>query len=196
VRRPGGALTAEPVRRLFFAVDPPDDARADLDRALAELRGRPGEPHWTAPERWHLTLLFLGAVPDRRVSQLVGAAGPAVAAAPPMRMRLAGGGRFGSRRRPQVVWTGLDGDVGPLTELARRLGRVAGSLRLEVEDRPFRPHLTLGRWRPGQPADGELPERLAGYRGPEWPVAEIRLWESHLGPKPSYDLVASWPVGT
>jgi 2'-5' RNA ligase len=111
-----------------------------------------------------------------------------------MRLRLAGGGRFGSRRRPQVVWTGLDGDVGPLTALAARLGRVARSLRLEVEERPFRPHLTLGRWRPGQPADGDLPDRLAGYRGPEWPVPEVRLWESHLGPKPTYDLLATWPV--
>jgi 2'-5' RNA ligase len=112
-----------------------------------------------------------------------------------MRLRLAGGGRFGSRRRPQVVWAGLGGDVGPLTELAMRLSRVARSLRLEVEDRPFRPHLTLGRWRPGQPADGELPSLLGDYRGPEWPVAEIRLWESHLGPKPTYDLLARWPVG-
>jgi 2'-5' RNA ligase len=162
---------------------------------LGELRGAPGEPRWTRPDRWHLTLLFLGAVPDARVPQLVEAAGPAVAAAPAMRLRLAGGGRFGTRRRPQVAWAGLDGDIGPLIDLAGRLARAARSLRLEVEDRPFRPHLTLGRWRPGQPADGELPERLAGYRGPEWPVAEVRLYESHLGPKPTYDVLATWPVG-
>jgi RNA 2',3'-cyclic 3'-phosphodiesterase len=146
------------------------------------------------PDRWHLTLLFLGAVPDARVPRLVEAAGPAVAAAPAMRLRLAGGGRFGRRRRPQVAWAGLDGDVEPLTDLAGRLARAARSLRLEVEDRPFHPHLTLGRWRPGQPADGELPERLAGYRGPEWPVTEVRLYESHLGPKPTYDVVSAWPV--
>jgi 2'-5' RNA ligase len=182
------------VRRLFFAVDPPEEAKADLDRALAPMRGAPGEPRWTRPDRWHLTLLFLGAVPEARVPQLVEAAGPVVAATPAMRVRLAGGGWFGSRRRPQVAWAGLDGDVTPLTDLAGRLARVARSLRLEVEDRAFRPHLTLGRWRPGQPADGELPERLAGYGGPEWPVREVRLWESHLGPAPTYDLVASWPV--
>jgi 2'-5' RNA ligase len=111
-----------------------------------------------------------------------------------MRLRLANGGRFGSRRRPQVAWTGLDGDVAPLTQLARRLSRVARSLRLDVEDRPFRPHLTLGRWRAGQPADGDLMEQLADYRGPEWPVGEVRLWESHLGPRPTYDVLAAWPV--
>jgi 2'-5' RNA ligase len=139
-------------------------------------------------------LLFLGAVPDELVPPLVEAAGSAVAAAPAMTLRLAGAGRFGSVRRPQVFWAGLDGDVPDLVDLARRLAGVARRLDLPVEDRPFRPHLTLGRWRPGQPADGTLPEQLAGYRGPAWPVTELRLWESHLGPKPTYDTVASWPL--
>ena len=112
-----------------------------------------------------------------------------------MTLRLAGGGRFGSVRRPQVAWAGLDGDVRPLTELSRRLAAAARSLRLPVEDRPFRAHLTLGRWRPGHPADGALTDQLAGYRGPDWPVTEVRLLESRLGPKPTYDTVAAWPVG-
>jgi RNA 2',3'-cyclic 3'-phosphodiesterase len=183
------------VARLFFAVDPPEEARADLDRALAPLRLLPGGPRWTAPGRWHLTLLFLGTVATDAVPPLLAAAALAVAAAPPMTLLLAGGGRFGSPRRPQVAWAGLDGDVDPLMELAGRLAAAARSLGLPVEDRPFRPHLTLGRWRPRQPADGSLLERLNGYRGPSWPVTEVRLLESHLGPKPSYETVAAWPVG-
>lgn len=135
-------------------------------------------------------------MPADRLAALVAGAGPAVAATPRMTLRLAGGGRFGSVRRPQVAWAGLDGDVRPLTALADRLAAVARSLRLPVEDRPFRPHLTIGRWRPRRPADGTLTDRLAGYRGPDWPVTEVRLLESHLGPRPRYDRVATWPVGT
>jgi RNA 2',3'-cyclic 3'-phosphodiesterase len=123
------------------------------------------------------------------------AAAIAVAAAPPMTLRLAGAGRFGSMRRPQVFWAGLDGDVRAVTELAGRLADAARALSLPVEDRPFRAHLTLGRWRPRHPADGSLPSRLADYRGPEWPVTEVRLLESRLGPKPSYETVAAWPIG-
>ncbi|UOY04023.1 RNA 2',3'-cyclic phosphodiesterase [Blastococcus sp. PRF04-17] len=182
--------------RLFFAVDPPEAARTHLGRAVAPLRDVAGAPRWTAPDRWHLTLLFLGRVPRDLVQPLVEAAAPAVAAAPAMVLRLAGGGRFGSLRRPQVAWTGLDGDVQPLVELAGRLSTVARRLGLPVEERPFRPHLTLGRWRPGAPADGSLTDRLAAYRGPDWPVTEVRLWESHLGPKPTYDVVAAWPLTT
>jgi 2'-5' RNA ligase len=128
------------------------------------------------------------------VPRLIDAAAGAVAAAPAMTLRLAGAGRFGSPRRPQVFWAGLDGDVPPLVALADRLGTAARKLRLPVEDRPFRPHLTLGRWAPRRPADGTLPDRLAGYRGPAWPVTEVRLLESHLGPKPTYEVLATWGV--
>jgi RNA 2',3'-cyclic 3'-phosphodiesterase len=128
------------------------------------------------------------------VPALIDAAGPAVSAAPAMTLRLAGGGRFGSQRRPQVAWAGLEGDIGPLVDLARRLAAAARSLRLAVEDRPFRPHLTLGRWRAGRQADGSVVDRLADYRGPSWPVTEVRLLDSHLGPTPTYDTVAAWPI--
>ena len=153
------------------------------------------QPRWTPPERWHLTLLFLGRCRTERVPPLVAAVGPAVAPTPPITLRLAGAGRFGSLRRPQVAWVGLDGDVRPLVDLAGRLADAARSLGLPVEDRPFRPHLTVGRWRPGRPADGTLPSLLAGYRGPEWPVTEVRLLESHLGPRPTYETLETWPIG-
>ena len=172
-------------RRLFVAVDPPPSAREHLLRAVAPLRDAPGAPRWAAPERWHLTLLFLGAVPEERVGPLTAATGTVVAAAPAMELRLAGAGRFGSVRRPQVFWAGLDGDVPSLVELG-----------LPVEDRSFRPHLTLGRWPPRRPADGTLPERLAGYTGPAWPVTEVRLVESHLGGKATrHEVLAAFPIG-
>jgi 2'-5' RNA ligase len=95
-----------------------------------------------------------------------------------------------------VAWAGLEGDVEPLVELVGRLAAAARALELPVEDRPFRPHLTLGRWRPRAPADGALTDRLAGYRGPDWPVTEVRLLDSHLGPTPTHDTVAAWHLVT
>ncbi|WP_347060673.1 RNA 2',3'-cyclic phosphodiesterase [Blastococcus sp. HT6-30] len=178
---------------MFVAVDPPGEARRHLDRALAPLRDAPGAPRWSRSERWHLTLLFLDRVPDAVVPALVSAAGPAIAATPPMTLRLAGAGRFGSLRRPQVAWAGVEGDVAPLVGLAGRLADAARGLGMPVENRPFRPHLTLGRWRPGRPADGSLTDRLAGYRGPGWPVTEVRLVESHLGATARYEALATWP---
>jgi RNA 2',3'-cyclic 3'-phosphodiesterase len=167
---------------------------ADLDHALELIRRAPGAPHWTPASRWHLTLLFLGDVPAAALGPLTTAVAPAVAGTRPMTLQLAGAGRFGSRRRPAVCWAGLAGDVAELTALAGRLAGAARAVGLPVEDRPFRAHLTIGRWRPGRPADGDLPERLAGYAGPAWPVPEVVLWRSHLGPEPTYERVAAWPL--
>ena len=181
--------------RLFLAVDPPADAVAALDRAVAPLRELPGAPRWTPSSRWHLTLVFLGDVAGELLAPLTAAVAPAVAGTPPLTLQLAGAGRFGSPRRPAVCWAGVAGDVGELTALAGRLGSAVRSVGLPVEDRPFRPHLTLGRWRPGRPADGDLPERLAGHRGPVWPVREVVLERSHLAPEPHYERVGAWPLG-
>ena len=159
------------------------------------MRDLDGAPRWTPRDRWHLTVLFLGAVPEDLAPALEEGLGQAAVATPAMTLRLAGAGRFGSPRRPQVFWTGLDGDLAPLVALAGRLAEVARRLDLPVEDRPFRPHLTLGRWAPRRPADGALPGRLAGYRGPPWPVREVLLIESHLGRRDPYETVAAWPVG-
>jgi 2'-5' RNA ligase len=142
-----------------------------------------------------VTLQFLGQVPGEVVGPLADAVAPAVAAAPPMSLQVSGAGTFGSRRRPAVCWAGLAGDVVPLTALADRLGTEVRAVGIRVEDRPFRAHLTLGRWRPGHPADAALADRLAGHRGPVWPVTEVVLWRSHLGPVPRYERLAGWPVG-
>ncbi|NEK94763.1 RNA 2',3'-cyclic phosphodiesterase [Modestobacter muralis] len=181
--------------RLFLAVDPPPAAVADLDRALVPLRAAPGAPRWTPPARWHLTLVFLAEVPAPLLAPLTATVGSAVAGAPALSLQLAGAGRFGSRRRPAVCWAGLAGDVAGLTALAGRLADAARGVGLPVEDRPFRAHLTLGRWRAGQDADADLPERLAGYRGPVWTAPEVVLWRSHLGPTPRYERVTAWPLG-
>ena len=138
--------------------------------------------------------MFLGDVPAPLLAPLTAAAGRAVAGAPALSLQLAGAGRFGSRRRPAVCWAGLAGDVDALTGLAGRLAGAARGAGLPVEDRPFRAHLTLGRWRAGQAADADLPERLAGYRGPVWTASEVVLWRSHLGAAPRYERVTAWPL--
>ena len=90
---------------------------------------RTAHPRWTAPARWHLTLLFLGATPVECVPPLVERPPEAVAAGARDEPAAGRGGRFGSVRRPQVAWTGLDGDVaaaGGPREPAGRRGPAAG----------------------------------------------------------------------
>ena len=180
--------------RLFVAVAPPPAALDHLAAALAETRGgtASGDPlRWIPPERWHLTLVFLGEVDDARVDRLAAALVPVAAARPPLALSLRGSGAF-----PGVLWIGLAGDVDGLGGLARATRRAVRSAGVAVERRAYRPHLTVARSR--QPAALELRDardRLGPYAGPAFTVDALRLIRSYPGPQPRYEEVASWPLG-
>ncbi|MSW64082.1 MAG: RNA 2',3'-cyclic phosphodiesterase [Actinobacteria bacterium] len=178
------------VGRLFLGVAPPAAAVAALVAAVDRVRDDPGAPRWSAPADLHVTLAFLGDVPRARLSGLLPALGPAVAGSPPVTLQLTGAGRFGSRR-PRVLWAGVGGDVDALTVLADRLAAAARHAGVPVDERPFRPHLTLGRWPGAGTPDAALVDRLAGDHGPAWPVTEVVLWRSPPG-RP-YERVTGWP---
>lgn len=148
--------------RTFVAVRPPVEAVEHLRAAL---------PRWpSAPERWHVTLAFLGEVeaPDRLVPALTAVC----AARPPLALRLAGSGVFG---RGGPVWVGVQGDRAGLTDLAVAVAAACRREGVDVERRPYRPHLTVGRR--GHPD----PALLAGYAGPQWVAREVELVVSRLG---------------
>jgi 2'-5' RNA ligase len=111
------------------------------------------------------------------------------------RLRLGGGGRFG-RGRFTVLWVGLLGDVDAVHGLATATRRELRRARVPHDSRPLRPHLTLAR--PGERMDrASLDEDLRtldGYLGPSWPATELVLVRSHLGPRPTYDRLATWAL--
>ncbi|SDO42687.1 2'-5' RNA ligase [Klenkia soli] len=163
---------------------------AALGRAVDGIRDAPGAPRWADPASLHVTLAFLGDVPRARLTGLLSALGPAVVGSRAVTLQLTGAGRFGGRR-PRVLWAGVGGDVDALTVLADRLAAAARHAGVPVDERPFRPHLTLGRWPgPGTPDVG-LVDRLAGDHGPAWPVTEVVLWRSPAG-RP-HERVTGWP---
>ena len=177
--------------RLFLALDPPAEVVADLDRALGPLRKAHPELRWATADRWHLTLAFYGEVPDEDVERLQWRIAGKVAGCPALDLRFAGAGRFGGH----VLWVGVQGDRRPLGELAKRVA---------VDERPFRPHLTVARAREGRTPEGRrirgeadlrpLVAELEGYAGPGWRADAVRLIRSRLGPNPTYEDVAVWPL--
>ncbi|GAA3765954.1 hypothetical protein GCM10022225_60340 [Plantactinospora mayteni] len=111
------------------------------------------------------------------------------------RLQFGGGGRFG-RGRFTVLWVGLLGEVDALRGLAGAVRRELRRSRIPFDFRPLRPHLTLAR--PGDRLDKESLDEdlrtLDGYLGPSWPATELVLMRSHLGPRPTYDRLAAWPL--
>jgi 2'-5' RNA ligase len=186
--------------RLFVAAYPPAEACDHLARRLADLHITAAADRGvnTRPARrdtWHVTLVFLGEVDDRRGADVEEAVGRAVEGSGGLELRLAGGGRFG-RGRFTVLWVGVDGDRGPLERLSRGIRRELKRARLPRDERRFNPHLTVAR--PGDRLDRADVEAdravLAEYRGPAWPV-KVELVRSHLGPQPTYEHLAAWRPG-
>ena len=128
--------------RLFVAVEVPEAVRAAVSTAVAPLREALPGLRWIAPERYHLTVVFIGSVDEG----LVGAVGDAVAAACSGvgGFSLALDGRVGSFGR-RVLWAGLE----PSGELAALAGAVAALVGRVVPlpdgERELQAHLTLAR---------------------------------------------------
>lgn len=162
-----------------------------LDGALRRLRERPAAPRWLDRDTQHVTLAFFGEVPERRVPPLTDALAAALGT-PEVHLRLAGAGTFPERGAPRVLWVGVDGDVEVLAGLAGAAADAARASGVPVERRPYRPHLTVGRWPAAGAADRAVVAALGNYAGPHFTAGEVVLMRSHHGPRPRYETVAAW----
>lgn len=160
--------------RLFVSLRPPPEAVDDL-RARAR--------QWpSSPERWHVTLAFLGdaepgPVDEQLRARLAGRSG--------FDLRLEGSGSFG---RHGPVWVGVGGDVAALHALAGEVATAARAAGVELESRPYRPHLTVGK------RSSPRPEALAAYRGPQWRAQEVELVRSDLGRSVVHTVLQRYPL--
>lgn len=152
-----------------------------LARALSPLRDAEPGVRWVRREQWHLTLVFLAAVPADAVDALVAGLRRAAAGTPPLRLALAGAGAFPRTERARVVWAGLGGDVAALGTLAEGCRDAAVAAGVAVEARPFHAHLTVARARRRPVRAGALVDALADYAGPPWTADELELVHSRPG---------------
>ncbi len=184
--------------RLFIGVFPPEPVRDDLARVVGGLRvatavERGVNTRLVPPDRWHVTLAFLGDVDDHRLPDAAGVLSAAAAGATPPTLRLAGGGRFG-RGRFTLLWAGVTGDLAPLAAAVRAGLKRA---RLPFDNKPLNPHLTLARPGDRVPREDVDADRaaLGEYAGPSWQADEIVLVRSHNGPHPRYEPQAAARLG-
>jgi RNA 2',3'-cyclic 3'-phosphodiesterase len=178
--------------RLFVAVYPPPAAVESLAAAFPPL-----PPPWRVVPvpQWHLTLAFLGEVSESRIAELEQRLGRAAARSDPLRLGLAGAGAFPSARRARVLWAGVTGDRDGLVRLAERASAAARRVGVAIEDRRYRPHLTLARARVPRGADAtDVVVGLAGYAGPDWPGGELVLVRSVLGSVVRHERITGWAL--
>ena len=148
--------------RLFIALNLPPHLREALYAATAPLREAvPREVTWARAEALHLTLKVLGDAEAERVPALAAALGEVAGRHQMAAVRVAGVGAFPQMARPRVLWLGVDPT--PRLELLQHdVEAACARLGFDIEGRPFRPHVTLGRVRAAaEPSIGAALARAA-----------------------------------
>jgi 2'-5' RNA ligase len=174
--------------RCFIALGLEDGPAATLGPWLESTRELFPELTVTPPGNLHLTLAFLGEIGDEAVEGAGAAVRETAAERPGWTLHWSGAGVFPGRSRPRVLWLGVDGGEA-LLDAHIALNAALAALGLPVEDRPYRPHLTLARVR----RPGLDPERRAAVVahletlaavGPSR-VVSLVLYQSRLGGGPA-----------
>ena len=194
--------------RLFVALDIDDSIREKIVRFLDGVRGFAPDARWVRPESLHVTLKFIGEMPDEEIERIKSSLRTIVAEK--VEMKIGGYGFFPSARAPRVFWIGIEADS-RLPGLASRVQQELAPLDIREEEHAFNAHLTLARrgggsgsprWRKGDRANLDfkhLQEKLAALPTLEFGTMiarEFFLYQSQLSPQGSkYTKLAVFPLG-
>ncbi len=146
----------------------------------------------------HLTLKFLGEVPRSGVDELAGLMEAAARDIPPFEFRVEEGGGFPSLAAPRVLWIGIREPLELVRKLHQNMENALSAAGFPREERPFHPHVTVGR------VKGKLPRgwgetyasAVSGATFGAVIVTSYRLYESRLSPSGArYTVLREVPFG-
>jgi 2'-5' RNA ligase len=169
--------------RVFCAIELPEAVQQRVTRHIVRLKeaAPDAKASWSRADNIHLTLKFLGDIPQASVRNLSEAASRAVAGVAPFKIRLEQTGVFPPHGSPRVLWIGVNDCEGKLGELHNHLEaecEKAGFLR---ESRTFHPHLTIARLRQPQHARTlTAPHKAMDFEAAEIVVSELLVIRSEL----------------
>ena len=185
--------------RSFLAVELPATVQAKIGKVEEDARSTSADVRWVSPGKIHLTLKFFGNIEESKVDSIAVAIQGPIGAAKPFHLSVRGTGAFPNLRNPRVIWIGLVDPEGRLAALQKEVEISLEKIGFEPEDRPFRPHLTLGRVKSNRGKE-DLIRIVEGYREEEigtFQVEKIVLFKSDLTPAgPIYTLLREVRLGT
>lgn len=184
--------------RCFLALAIPADVRERLAALQGRLGGCGRGVKWVDPGQMHLTLKFFGHLPDSERPAVETVCERVCSGAEPLLLAVRGAGTFGPGGAIRVVWAGLEDGSGRLALFQERLETALADAGFQREERPFSPHLTLGRLREPKrdPRLRELLDSEAGFDGGSFAADRLTFYSSVLGPGgPTHTALHSWALG-
>ena len=184
--------------RSFLAFELPADIKKVVLTVYSAEMNLPLDLKWIKPDNVHLTVVFMGNIPEDKIEAVGDAARKVCTGFAPFDVNPGPMGFFGSRRHPRVLWLGLNGEVRGMGYFRDALQKNLKPFGIKVERRPYKPHLTLGRFRKGAHPWPYLDHMMAKYRDIECPTStmkELVLFKSDLRPGGAvYTKLDAWPL--
>ena len=171
--------------RAFIAFELPADVLSALKEIQQHLDNYRFRVKWLRPENIHLTLKFLGETESDRINVITDSIFEAASGYDPLVLAAKGLGVFPGIKRPRVIWSGLVGQIELLRDLQQKLDDRLAEAGFSREKRPFRGHLTLGRFK-GRVSLGEISQALQEFNHFEttaFSASHLVLFQSELRPE-------------
>lgn len=181
--------------RLFIGVALPPEMHRPAQKLLRELARKHWPVSWEPPEKLHFTMAFLGEVDEKRLPELKWTVKASCAQIQPFTLQIKGLGCFPDYFQPRIIWLGLKGDLKSLAALQKQLKRTLSAQGFTTDDKPFQPHVTLGRIRQARFRERkEIGRQLTSLRikgvSDAWRVERVGVYSSQALPTGSvYALV-------
>lgn len=191
------------MKRLFIALDlaiPVVEQLVVFQEEIQEMLADQDDVRvrWTSPENIHLTMKFLGDTEEALVPMLRETLGVLVKPLFPFEVEAKGIGVFPSAKKPRIIWSGFDEQSEEVLSLLQQaLERDLEELGFEKEDRPFRPHVTLGRVKSrSRPDFTDVGDDLGEQSFGKSYIKDVILYESKLGSEgPTYTVIDRFALG-
>ena len=161
--------------KLFFGLDIPEAVKPGLLRVQTPITGA----RWQNAQQLHLTLAFLGQVNEQHVALACDLARKVTASS--LELDVRGVSCFGSPEHPKILWAGVTPEQ-PLKELQQSLATQLTNGGFKLGNHPFKPHITLSRFKPQAGSIATLLKAHAHTFFGILPVHDFVLYSSTPGP--------------
>jgi 2'-5' RNA ligase len=184
------------MKRIFIAVkiDPGENLMNMISILKSGLKDE--RIKWTESENYHITLAFLGDTEETKIKAINNMLRITCEGFGEFEINIKGAGVFKNFSDPRIIWSGI--------ETSEKMNKLYDCIKsglkdtgISLEERPFRPHLTLGRIKIIRD-NGNLKSLVAKYLNAEMqnqPVNEVILYESILFQTgPVYKPLGKYPL--
>lgn len=183
--------------RVFIGIKLADRVHEEIEEFLKPFKKASTPIRWVNPGNVHITLKFIGEISPEKYTQIEKRLGELHPDTGPLDLKLAGCGKFGRGNSLNIFWIGIAPNEG-LNEIYRQIENALAKLGIPKEDRPFKPHITVGRNKKDTNFKSffQLMEEKGSRPISEFTAGHFQVFKSDLKPEgPVYTVLKEIPLG-